>query len=258
MKLLAAISAFLLLGGQGLLPVLTYTDALSLVATRHKGANHSQIDGFISARSSRVKTRHSHTKSIDCTFDGSISNIVVLSSHRVPKVFFLLNSATKWLVSIAATAGVLWNPKTFRGPYIVVGSIGATVLASKLKRLINQGRPEGAPFTDPGMPSSHALVSFFIASAWIQHLADGGQWAMTAALGVSALRVICGYHTAPQIAVGGLLGTLLGYSWSNLGVILDVRYTHATFVISWAAYVLSSALYIRREVVRWCNDEKYL
>jgi membrane-associated phospholipid phosphatase len=174
----------------------------------------------------------------------------------VPKVFYIINAASKWLVSIAVTAGVLWNPKSFRGPFIAVGSIGATVLASKLKRLVNQGRPEGAPFTDPGMPSSHALISFFVACSWGQQI--GEHRAMGAALVVSALRVVCGYHTTPQIAVGGLLGALLGYAWMNLGALLEARYTEAILIASWVAYMFGSVIYIRKEVVRWFTDEKLL
>lgn len=239
-------------------------DALFLVATNRQTTNHSSgqqhpNEFLVNLGSlSRVK------KEIPGLFASASEDGAVMADdanfqarRQVRRIFFALNAATKWLVSIAVTAGVVWNPKTFRGPFIVVGGIGATVLATKLKRLVNQKRPEGAPFTDPGMPSSHALVSFFVANAWRPHL-QGSPWTMVAATVVSVLRVLCGYHTVPQIAVGGLLGTLLGFGWTRLGGVLDARHHQATFVVSWATYLIGSALYVRKEVVRWFTDEKFL
>jgi len=253
MKCITAMSFVLALGCRLILLVPTSSDAIILIATRPT-TNHSRTEGFSRSGFSRVKTIHS--SSSHTLFVATSDDSVRPASSRIPSILFVLNAATKWLVSIAVTTGVLWNPKSFRGPYIVVGSIGATVLASKLKRLINQGRPDGAPFTDPGMPSSHALVSFFVATSWGQHI--GGYWTMTSALGVSVLRVVCGYHTLPQIVVGGLLGTLLGSAWMATGGLLHLHYPNATFVTSWATYLIGSALYIRKEATRWLTDEKFL
>ena len=260
MKCVTAMSVVLTLGCRLILLVPTSSDAIVLIATRPT-TNHSRTDGFSGSGSSRVKTIHSSHSLFGATSDDHASTIAADSvlrpaSSHIPSILFVLNAATKWLVSIAVTTGVMWNPKSFRGPYIVVGSIGATVLASKLKRLINQGRPDGAPFTDPGMPSSHALVSFFVATSWGQHI--GGYWTMSSAVGVSVLRVVCGYHTIPQIAVGGLLGTLLGFAWMSAGGSLHMHYPKETFVTSWATYLLGSALYIRKEAPRWLTDEKFL
>ena len=259
MKLVITMQFVLTLGCRlCLLLVPNSSDALLLIST-HPTTNHSRTDGFGGSGSSRVKTIHTSQRLFAASSDDHasiVADIVRPASSRIPSILFVLNAATKWLVSIAVTAGVLWNPKSFRGPYIVVGSIAATVLASKLKHLINQGRPDGAPFTDPGMPSSHALVSFFVATAWGQDFF--GYWTMSSALGVSVLRVVCGYHTLPQIVVGGLLGSLLGVAWMATGRLLHLHYPKQTFATSWVVYLLGSALYIRKETTRWLTDEKFL
>ena len=76
-----------------------------------------------------------------------------------------LNSSTKWLVVFAQTTAV-WSRRDFVAPFIVLGSIIASFGTATLKELINERRPDGAPFTDPGMPSSHALVTTFAAVGW--------------------------------------------------------------------------------------------
>jgi len=267
-----------------LIPNIGTTDAF--LATVHQTANHSSSSSQIggggsggsstpSLSSSRVKATHkkkshhllmttSNHPNTMTTDLGSSTSHTRKRNPQVPKVFFALNSATKWLVTLAVTVGVFWEPKSFRGPYIIVGGIGATVVAKKLKRWINQGRPDGAPFTDPGMPSSHALVSFFMATAWAQHMTNsmggslGALSTMSAAFGVSILRVICGYHTAPQIIVGGLVGTIMGYTWMAVGTIFNTRYTKMTFIASWMTYLVGSAIYIQKEMTRWWTDEKHL
>lgn len=181
------------------------------------------------------------------------------AGHRVPMIFYGFNAATKWIVTFAVSVGVFWNPRHFRGPYIVVGSIAATSLATFLKKVINQGRPDGAPFTDPGMPSSHALVSFFVAMAWNNALSGAGApWLVGSAIAVSALRVICGYHTIPQIVVGGTLGALLGHAWMSLGILLAKQNHMLTHAASWSAYSIGSTIYVKKNLVWWLTEEKYL
>ena len=76
--------------------------------------------------------------------------------RRVPAVVFVANAASKWLVVLAQTTAVV----AFRdvtSPFIVVGSIAAAFATAGLKRLINQQRPAGSPFSDPGMPAGIAI-----------------------------------------------------------------------------------------------------
>ena len=85
----------------------------------------------------------------------------------VPKFIMSANAATKWLVVAAQTSAVVVRRDVI-APYIVVGSIGSAFVCKKLKKAFNQQRPAGAPFTDPGMPSSHALVNPLFASNWLR------------------------------------------------------------------------------------------
>lgn len=234
-------------------------DCLLLTATKHR-SNYSNPLLNTTPQNTRVKSDSyfSYPSELSSALEGSMpaSDSVL---RRVPKFFFGLNAATKWIVSVAVTAGVFWNPRHFRGPYIVVGSIAANYMAEILKKIINQGRPEGAPFTDPGMPSSHALVSFFVAMAWNNALGGvGTPWLLGSALTISSLRVLCGYHTVPQIVVGGTLGTLLGHAWMALGALLGKQNHEATFVFSWLAYIVGSAIYIKKNMIKWVTEEKYL
>ena len=104
-----------------------------------------------------------------------------------------LNSSTKWLVVFAQTTAV-WSRRDFVAPFIVLGSIIATFGTATLKELINERRPDGAPFTDPGMPSSHALVSTFAAVGWALQVRSAVPSAilLSCAALVSLLRVSSG------------------------------------------------------------------
>jgi len=111
-----------------------------------------------------------------------------------------LNSSTKWLVTIAQT-GAVWSRRDFVSPFLVLGAILSAFATGTLKELINESRPDGAPFADPGMPSSHALVSTFAAAGWALHLRStvASALLLSGALSVSVLRVSGGHrlYTAP-------------------------------------------------------------
>ena len=90
-------------------------------------------------------------------------------------------------------------------------------LPLSLRRLIKQGRPAGSIFTDPGMPSSHALVATFMASAWASQLGPGRAAALLASAAVvSVLRVLCGHHSWAQILVGAAMGLGMSRAWMRL------------------------------------------
>ena len=110
-----------------------------------------------------------------------------------------LNSSTKWLVTIAQT-GAVWSRRDFVSPFLVLGAILSAFATGTLKELINESRPAGAPFADPGMPSSHALVSTFAAVGWALHLRSNLASALllSGAVSVSVLRV-SGSHTLDRI-----------------------------------------------------------
>lgn len=124
---------------------------------------------------------------------GSDSDAITTAVRR-------LNSSTKWLVTIAQT-GAVWSRRDFVSPFLVLGAILSAFATGTLKELINESRPSGAPFADPGMPSSHALVSTFAAVGWALHLRStvASALLLSAAVSVSVLRVSGGHslYTAP-------------------------------------------------------------
>ena len=124
---------------------------------------------------------------------GSDSDAITTAVRR-------LNSSTKWLVTIAQT-GAVWSRRDFVSPFLVLGAILSAFATGTLKELINESRPAGAPFADPGMPSSHALVSTFAAVGWALHLRStvASALLLSAAVSVSVLRVSGGHslYTAP-------------------------------------------------------------
>jgi hypothetical protein len=179
---------------------------------------------------------------------------------RPPKAMLAANSATKWLVAAGNTFAV-WSRRDFTSPYIVVGSIIATFGTDMLKRAINQQRPAGAPFMDPGMPSSHALVSSFLAVGWCTVASSSLTRAalLTTALAISLLRVSCGYHTYLQIAVGAVIGGLSAGAWMALGtVILSLAEPRAATLAAWSAYLAGSALFIARKMASWTGRHRAL
>ena len=207
------------------------------------------------------------TVSID---GGSIS-----PSSRASPFAHKLNSSTKWLVTLAHTLAVWSRPSVYLGPYIVVGSIASVYFTDVLKKIINQSRPIGAPIMDPGMPSSHALVSFFSATAWVGVFAPSaaaaaaaGTYCSLASVGqalvltfasiVAGLRVVCGYHSLAQIFVGAGLGSFLGYLWHQLGQILFFRNPSLTLRLAWIAYLSGSALFIGKKMTKWTTTDKHV
>ena len=193
------------------------------------------------------------------------------SNKVLSPILFRLNASTKWIVTIANTLAVWTRPHRYEGPFIVFGSLMAVYFTSFLKKVINQGRPDGAPFTDPGMPSSHSLTCFFIASAWNFVLLSsslpsssfrsvvpiqGLVWA--GAAGVALLRVVCGYHSWAQIGVGAGLGSLLGSIWAGGGRRLYQLNPTTTFYTFWMLYVAGAALFISKNMKDWVTHEKHL
>jgi membrane-associated phospholipid phosphatase len=193
-----------------------------------------------------------------------------------PRWVYRLNASTKWLVTAAATWGI-WSRRTsYHGPFIVLGAIASVYLTDILKRIVNHNRPPGSPLNDPGMPSSHSLVSFFMASAWV----ITGVWLpacaatttttttttctwkalllLTGASTVAWLRVLTGYHSIDQIAVGAVLGCLLGVSWAKVGIWVFQSFPNTCLGLSWGLYAMASVFFMVKNMTAWVLHEKHL
>jgi len=158
------------------------------------------------------------------------------------------NKASKWAVGAASSLAVLIR-RDCVSPYIVIGSVVSAFGTSALKRLIAQERPHGSPLTDPGMPSSHAVVSSFIAVAWSLHLRDAAATSclLSAAATVSSLRVVCGDHTIWQSIVGLAIGSLSAWGWM-LCFPKVLPTSPATWRVLYIIYAGASALFIVRKL----------
>lgn len=184
---------------------------------------------------------------------------------NVPNFVYTLNSSTKWLVTLAVCAGLVTRLKHYDAPFICVGSILSTYIVDWLKGVINHDRPAGAPFTEPGMPSAHASVSFFLAAAWSSLiLSRTATTTASLALYVSAtvvavLRVVCGYHSVPQIGVGAIIGTAFGVAWAKLGLAASAAINPQVLHWScWSTYGLASVVYAITTMRSWLGENKHL
>jgi len=119
----------------------------------------------------------------------------------------LVNESTKFVVSAAALCVLLWQ-RNAAVSVALFGSILASLLGKALKRLLAHARPAGARKADPGMPSSHAVSLSYLSCYAAVCCSGAAERAALQALGLSltALRVVLGYHTVPQVAVGYALG----------------------------------------------------
>lgn len=128
---------------------------------------------------------------------------------------------TRYIVSLAAFVALIVRDDA-RVTFAVAGAVANALGNKGLKRLIAQARPAGSPLHDPGMPSSHASSLFFFASYIALelkriHTPAFGIPCAIALVAVAALaacyRVVAGFHTPAQVAVGAGVGTLAAAAW---------------------------------------------
>lgn len=173
---------------------------------------------------------------------------------NILNVLAFLNKSSKWILAAANLVGVILFKE--EGAYIVIGCIGATFFTElALKPIINQGRPANSPLSDPGMPSSHSLSSFFVAIAWANLL--GQKYVLLGiATFVASLRMICGYHTFAQISVGAVLGLGFGQGWMTLMNQLQSVTSMSSYEVKrwiWCTYVSGSVLFIWKIMSKWID-----
>ncbi|CAK9052416.1 ABC transporter B family member 23 [Durusdinium trenchii] len=138
----------------------------------------------------------------------------------VPSAVRRFDASSKWLVTAGATTAIVMR-RDVLSPYITLGGIAASFVTKRIKRVVKQQRPEGSPFDDPGMPSSHALVATFMAVAWALQLQSklASISLLCASALVSVLRVVCGHHTWAQVVVGAVMGSAMAVAWMLLGTV---------------------------------------
>eukprot|EP00929_Paragymnodinium_shiwhaense_P043372 TRINITY_DN22306_c0_g1_i2.p1 TRINITY_DN22306_c0_g1~~TRINITY_DN22306_c0_g1_i2.p1 ORF type:complete len:258 (-),score=33.43 TRINITY_DN22306_c0_g1_i2:2-775(-) len=169
----------------------------------------------------------------------------------VLQVLKKIDSKTKWFVTVAQTSALLMR-RDVVSPFMIIGAICAAFVTSVVKKVIGHERPSGSPFNDPGMPSSHALVSTFLAVAWCTQTTCAAVQATVVGLAfvISSLRVIGGNHTLAQVLVGATLGAPMGYGWMRLaGEVLPSFGRGGGFAI-YSVYIALSVAFIRRSLLK--------
>ena len=214
---------------------------------------------------------YSEPISSSSSFGSTSASINSKGSNQLHRIFYFLNANTKWYVTVVNTMGIWLRVPHYEGPWIVVGAIASAFLADVLKQIMNHSRPAGSPFTDPGMPSSHSLVCFFMAAAWTT-LLDPSLWitgnchslwigrgfAWTSAATIALLRVVCGYHSWNQIGVGAALGVTMGWVWATTGQIIYQAQPQFTTILAWVLYLAGSALFMVKKMKTWLGEHKHL
>jgi len=90
-----------------------------------------------------------------------------------------------------------------------IGALGISILVKTLKMIINESRPTDKKKSSSGMPSSHATVLCFLSAYLALDIWNANSLAPFASIGLllmtaagSIVRVVVGYHTWAQVAVG--------------------------------------------------------
>jgi dolichyldiphosphatase len=180
----------------------------------------------------------------------------------------VVNEATKFVVSFAALC-VLLHFRNAAAAAALFGSILTSLAGKLLKRLLAHARPAGARKADPGMPSSHAVslgylatyaASALFASSTSRHLL----WpAALQALGLAltALRVVLGYHTVPQVVVGYALGgcAAVALHWLTAAFLLPVLHASPhTLNVLYCLTGAAIAVFALAAARSWAEDVKHL
>eukprot|EP00890_Picochlorum_soloecismus_P001424 jgi/Picsp_1/2282/NSC_05746-R1_protein len=183
------------------------------------------------------------------------------SSALVHHILSWINDATKWIVS----GGVLLILLLKRDEvtcWCVVGGIVAAFTCRALKFAINASRPPQAKKKDPGMPSSHACslgyLSVFASLVMLDVSMPTSAAVSLPILGLflTYLRVLLGYHTFAQVAVGWVLGSTIAVAWHGAGNLLLSHITANSAGKGGLALVtvLFLGMFALKNVMRWRHE----
>ncbi|KMZ61014.1 Phosphatidic acid phosphatase [Zostera marina] len=134
----------------------------------------------------------------------------------------VLNLLSKWMVAVLFGIIIVWKHDA-EILWIAMGSVINSWFSVSLKKILNHQRPVPHLKSDPGMPSSHAQSLFYASILLILSLVRWlgvntitvmiGTLAIFCSAYLSWLRVSQQFHTANQIIVGAILGSLYATLW---------------------------------------------
>jgi dolichyldiphosphatase len=183
-----------------------------------------------------------------------------------------INDSTKWIVSAIAFAYLLFN-RDLLSCWCIFGAVAASIVNKIVKHTLNHQRPHTSKKSDPGMPSAHAnslayLSTFCALASSSQPLSEPLGLLLvfgvpSIAIYLAWLRVILGYHTIPQVAVGWVVGSGVASGWWLLGSRRVIPYLVATAVtdpvyssLLYGLTVAAVAGFSYTNVKRWWFEDK--
>jgi dolichyldiphosphatase len=171
----------------------------------------------------------------------SIVPIMQFATGKFWQLFAFVADHTRWWVTLAFIVPLISSATSINFIVFFLAAIANAVLGKTLKHIIGQARPVSSSRQGPGMPSSHAMSLFFIATyagmfAWPERpffvplskethsltlIADAieGITASAPLVLASVLswwRVKRKLHTEPQVLVGAALGTTNAYMMKKI------------------------------------------
>eukprot|EP00884_Botryococcus_braunii_P013057 jgi/Botrbrau1/21752/Bobra.43_1s0146.1 len=223
---------------------------------------------FISRWPSRIapaRPKMEKFKALDRKADGSLEESPS-PSDTTRRILSLINDATKYTVVLICFLSVV-GLRSLPIAWSLTGSIVAAYTCKGLKYILNHSRPDGAPKADPGMPSSHATVLSFHATALCLALVwrpQAGLLRWGAATGVAMLatflvwlRVELGFHTPAQVGVGVALGSACATVWHRTAVTWvlpacehNPGARHAVV----ASFVVMFSIFLWKSVAKWSSE----
>lgn len=250
-------------------------DAATTSSSSGGSANATVINGSSAARAaleavavlSATLDDDNNTSSAAAMPPSSSSGRAAPARSPPPRLLHAINESTKWVVS-AAVMAVLLAARNEWAAWAVVGAVASSFLCKVLKRAINESRPPSARKKDPGMPSSHAnslnFLSAYAALSLRQHAAGSngsaelGAATVAAGLFLTWLRVALGYHTWPQVIVGGVLGGASAAAWfywgTRGGAVAAIVSTPGGYAALCGATVVGIVAFAARNVLQWVDE----
>ncbi|KAK9052538.1 hypothetical protein SSX86_029167 [Deinandra increscens subsp. villosa] len=134
----------------------------------------------------------------------------------------IVNHLSKWIVAVIFGGVVLLRHDALAS-WAVMGSVVNIMLSVTLKQIFKQERPVSRSNSGHGMPSSHAQAIFYNILFYLFSVVEWkGFSGVTVILSMfvvatgsyfSWLRVSQHYHTATQVVVGAIVGSVFAVLW---------------------------------------------
>ncbi|CAF1922239.1 BnaC02g48930D [Brassica napus] len=178
------------------------------------------------------------------------------------------NRLSKWVLA-ALFGSVLLLRHDGAALWAVIGSVSNSALSVALKRILNQERPVATLRSDPGMPSSHAqsisFISLFTLFSVMEWLGTNELSLFLSGLIVALasyftwLRVSQKLHTASQVVVGAIVGSVYSTLWYITWNSLVLEAFASSFSVQVAVFTAAAASALGFAVyvlLNWFKDDR--